>query len=98
MSDAFDGTLVTLLDEDGNEREFEHVDTLETDGETYVALIPTFDDPQSFVESDGELVILKVVEDENGEEILSTIDEEEEFDRVAGQFQTRLEDDFEILS
>ncbi len=98
MSDAFDGTLVTLLDEDGNEREFEHVDTLEPDGETYVALIPTFDDPQSFVESDGELVILKVVEDENGEEILSTIDDEEEFDRVAGQFQSRLEDDFEILS
>ena len=91
-----DGTLITLLDEDGTEKEFEHLATLEHEGSTYVALVPAFMEPEELVESDGELVILKMIEDENGEDILSSIDDDDEFDAVAHEFEEMLENDFEI--
>jgi uncharacterized protein YrzB (UPF0473 family) len=92
-----DGTLITLLDEDGVEREFEHLATLEYDDSTYVALVPAFIEPEEFVESDGELVILKMVEDEDGEDIFSSIDDDDEFDKVSHEFEKMLENDYEII-
>lgn len=96
---GFDGTLVTLIDDEGNEREFEHIDTAEMNGETYAALVPTYDDPQSLVDADGELVILKVILNEDGEAFYVTIDDEDEFNRVLAEFEKRFEssDEFEIL-
>ena len=35
-------TIVTMLDEEGNEHEFEHVDSFPFNGETYVVLIPSY--------------------------------------------------------
>ena len=43
MAEEYEGMLITLEDEEGIEREFEHVDTLELDGSTYVALVPAFE-------------------------------------------------------
>ena len=40
MSDDFGNNYVVLTDEEGNEREFEHIDTVGMDGETYMAFIP----------------------------------------------------------
>lgn len=91
-----EGTLITLSDEEGNEREFEHIATLEHDGSSYVALMPTFEDPEELVEGDGQLVILKVVTDENGDEILATVDDDVEFETVSEKFEKLLEDDYEI--
>lgn len=91
-----EGTLITLLDEDGKEREFEHIATLNHNGSSYVALMPTFEDPEELVESDGELVILKMVTDENGEEILASVDDDDEFKSVSKEFEKLLEEDFEI--
>ena len=36
--------LLTLVDEEGVEHEFEVVDTLDKDGETYFALVPVMDE------------------------------------------------------
>lgn len=93
-----DGTLITLLDEDdGTEKEYEHLASLEHDGSTYVALVPAFIEPEELVESDGELVILKVIKDESGEDILSTIDDDNEFTVVAHEFENMLENDYDIM-
>lgn len=79
--------VFTLTDEDGNEHEFELWDILEADGNIYYGLIPYMDDPQAMVEEDTELVILKVGKDEEtGEEYLSTIDNDEEYDRIGQMF------------
>lgn len=91
-----DGTLITLQDEDGNEREFEHLASLEWNGSNYVALVPADLEPEELVENDGELVILKTVPDENGEDILATIDDDAEYEAVAKEFENLLEDDYEI--
>ncbi len=91
----FGPDLMTLLDEEGNEHEFEVADTLEDNDERYMALIPVFDDAEELLEDDGELVILKVVQ-EDEEEFLEAIEDEEEFNRVSAIFMERLQDDYDI--
>ena len=68
-TEDYGNDIVTLVDENGKETEFEIVDSLVTDNNEYFALIPT-ETADNLSEDDGELVILKVVE-ENGEEFLA---------------------------
>ncbi|MBQ2900046.1 MAG: DUF1292 domain-containing protein [Oscillospiraceae bacterium] len=87
--------FITLVDGNGKETEFEIVDSLVSENNEYFALIPveTADNVDS---DDGELVILKVVE-ENGEEFLDEIEDDDEYENIAEIFMERLEDlyDFE---
>ena len=85
--------LFTLTDEEGNESQFALVGDLELDGQEYLALIPA--DTEGDGEED-EYVILKVTTDENGEEILVTIDDDEEFDRVADAFEDRFLNEYDL--
>jgi len=89
MSEEFGPDFITLTDEDGNEFELEHLDTLEVNGETYMAFLPAEyeddDASQQLEEDDLGLIILKVVE-ENGMEELSTLDSDEELDMVYERF------------
>ncbi len=87
--------VLTLVDEDGVEHEFEIADTLDVDGQQYLALIPVPANANELLDDSGELVILKVVE-ENGEEFLEAIEDEEEFDRMADVFMERLEDTYDF--
>ena len=69
--------LMTLEDEDGNEVEFEHIDTVEYNGVTYLAFIPA----EISIEEDAEVVIMQIVE-ENGEELLEAVEDDEIADAV----------------
>ena len=40
MSEEFGGNFVSLTDEDGNEIELEHLDTIEYNGSVYMAFFP----------------------------------------------------------
>ena len=95
MPNEFEADLITVVDEEGKEHRFELVDAIETDDGRYVALIPSFDDPQDAVDDDGELIILAVEEDEDGE-TLCPIESDEMFDNVAAIFEERLADLFEV--
>lgn len=83
----YESTVFTLTDEEGNEIEFEVIGQHEMNGEHYVALLPANDQP----EDDGvgdiqwEYVILKLVKD-GDEEILVTVDDDDEFDDIADYF------------
>ena len=90
MSEEFGPNFITLTDEDGNEIELEYVDAIEVDGQTYMAFFPTVDDDadEAAAEEFG-LVILKSIT-ENGEELLSTLDSDEELDRVYDLFMEQL--------
>ena len=92
MNSEYGNDIVTLTDEDGTELQFEHFGSVEMDGTVYVGLIELFDDPQKQLESDGTLFILKTVEDDAGEEILVTIDDEDELSRVSRVFEETFED------
>jgi len=98
MSEAYGPDFITLTDEDGNEFELEHLDTLELNGETYMAFLPAeyedADPSQELEEDDMGLIILKVVV-EDGEEQLSTLDNEEELEAVYERFMEILFDEEE---
>ena len=93
MSEEFGPNFITLTDEDGNEIELEYVDAIEVDGQTYMAFFPTVDDEadEAAAEEFG-LVILKSIT-EDGEELLSTLDSDEELNRVYDRFMEQLMDD-----
>ena len=82
MSEEFGSDFITVTDDDGNSFELEHLDTLELDGETYMAFLPADMDENS---EDYGIVLLKTVE-ENGEEMFVTIDDPEELERVHNRF------------
>ena len=87
--------LITVQDDDGNEHIFEELDRIETDQGRYVAMLPTFDSEEEMLESDSELIILRVIE-EGDETYLAAIEDDDEFDEVAEIFEERLADIFEI--
>lgn len=86
--------FITLVDDDGVEREFEIVDSLVTENNEYFALIPT-ETPENLASDDGELYILKVVED-NGEEFLEPIEDDEEYEEISEIFIDRLEEIYDF--
>ena len=90
MSEDFGNDYVVLTDEDGNEVEFEHIDTVEVGGQMYMAFIPA----ELAVDEEAEVVILKVVE-EDGEEILVSVEDDAEADRVFAIVMERVEDMYE---
>ncbi|MBR1530285.1 MAG: DUF1292 domain-containing protein [Oscillospiraceae bacterium] len=81
--------IFTLTDEKGVDQEFELMDIMEENGTIYYALVPYSEDPDAVIEDDTELVVLKVAE-ENGEEFLSTIDDDEEYERIGNIFIQRI--------
>ena len=85
--------LFELIDEDGNKKAFELIDATEIAGEQYFAMVPAVED-DDYLNADCDLVILKTVY-EDGEEILASIDDDEEFDKVSGYFLQRIQDVFE---
>ncbi|MBO8159810.1 DUF1292 domain-containing protein [Thermosyntropha sp.] len=80
--------VLVLVDEEGVEHEFELLAELEIDDETYRVLIPLFGEEDS---EEVEVVILKVVYDEEGNEFLSDIEDDEEWEKVADAWQELVE-------
>lgn len=74
----------TLTDEDGNDIEFELIGQCERNGERYFAMIPVEDD-QNTPDDVCEYIILKLAKD-GDEEILVTVDDDDELDDVADYF------------
>ena len=97
MSEEFGPTFITVTDDEGTDIELEHLDTLEVNGTTYMAFFPAqFADAEEEPVDDEEygLIILKVIT-ENGEDLLATVDDEEELMAVYEQFMEILFDEDE---
>ncbi|MBR2639617.1 MAG: DUF1292 domain-containing protein [Oscillospiraceae bacterium] len=93
-TEDYGNDIVTLVDENGKETEFEIVDSLVTENNEYFALIPT-ETADNLADDSGELVILKVVE-EDGQEFLDTIEDDDEYNEIAEIFIDRLEELYEF--
>lgn len=84
--------VVVLNDDEGNEHEFMHLATLEVEGNTYFVLLPmeeTEDD-----DDEAEAIILKVVQDESGEDMLVDVEDDEEWEKVADAWE-EMEEEFD---
>ncbi|MEE0866790.1 MAG: DUF1292 domain-containing protein [Clostridia bacterium] len=74
------------------EEEYEFLDSVEFEGETYFMLIPASESE----EIDGEVFVMKLVEID-GEEMLEGVDDVELFDKVYNIFKEKNKDEFEFL-
>ena len=81
--ELFDAEVYTLTDDEGNEGQFELLAALEDGGKQYCALIPV---PEDGAEEGDEYIVLMAGVDENGEECLVSIEDDEEFNRIADIF------------
>lgn len=81
---------VSLLDEEGNTIEFEHLMTLEYNGHHYIALSPAEDESE-----EDMVVILRIEQDKNGEDIYTHIEDEDEMQGAFMEFLSILEEDAE---
>lgn len=78
MADQYGSDFITIVDEDGVEYELEVLTTLEWNGSGYMAVIPAGEDKDEF---ELEVSVLKSVE-EDGESILTAIEDEAELQAV----------------
>ena len=95
-NEEYSPTFITITSEDGEEMDLEYVDTLEHNGEVYMAFFPTVPegtDPQELEESEEYGLIILMVIDVDGEEELSTLDSEEEAEEVYQRFMEELLED-----
>ena len=76
--DQYGSDFLTIVDDEGNEFELEVLSTLEYNGSTYLAVIPAAESAETL---ELEVSILKSTE-EDGEAILSVIEDEAELEAV----------------
>lgn len=82
--------IIILVDEEGKEHEFELIDAIELDEERYAFLAPV---EQSGDFEEDEVIILKVKEDETGEEVLLDIEDDDEWEKVASAWQKLIDEE-----
>ncbi|WP_104372580.1 DUF1292 domain-containing protein [Desulfocucumis palustris] len=78
--DGGEDEVLTLIDENGEERNFTVIDILEVEGTEYAILLPVDE------ESD-EAIILRFEKDEEGNELLVDIEDDEEWEKVADAWE-----------
>jgi hypothetical protein len=89
MSDEFGSDYLTIVDDEGTEFELEVVDTMDYNGRTFTAFLPTDikeDDPEY-----GFIILENVIED--GDVVFNSIDDEAELQDVYEHFMNILFDD-----
>ena len=94
MNNEYGPNFITLTDEDGNDIDLEYVDALEYNGVTYMAFFPVVEEGADPEADDYGMVILKSLM-VKGEEMLSTLDSEEEAEKVYELFMEQLMEDEE---
>ncbi|MGI6779012.1 MAG: DUF1292 domain-containing protein [Acetivibrionales bacterium] len=88
--------IIVMIDEDGNEEEFEFLDSIEMEGSEYVVLLPYSEHETGEEEDEEEVVILRVEHDENGEDSYVNIEDEEELNTVFEEFKYRMEEEYDF--
>ncbi|HEU4964785.1 MAG TPA: DUF1292 domain-containing protein [Bacilli bacterium] len=84
MSEVESNQILTLTDEEGNDHEFEVIQVLEIEDKTYTILMPAEENSND----EDEAIILRMDKDGEGNDILSYIEDDAEWDMVAEVYDT----------
>lgn len=97
MSEERDDVVV-LIDENGEEAEFEYLDTIEMGGNEYVVLIPLdeIEEENGDEDEEEEVVIFRLEQNQDGEDTFITIEDEDEIDAVFEEFKLRMEEEYDF--
>ena len=87
MSEEFGGDFITITDDDGQEFELEILDSMDYNGETYVAFLPADMDEN---DPDYGMIILRALTDEHGEDVFESVDDEAQLQDVYEHFMVFL--------
>lgn len=88
MDNEYEADLLTLVDDEGQEHEFEIIDELENDDGHFMALVPTQQGADE-VASDAETYYIFEVIEEDGEEQLQEVEDDALLDKLAEIFENR---------
>lgn len=94
--EMYEPDIISVNDEDGNEILFELLERYETDDDVYVAITEYRDDDEDIVEADFEVIILKVVTDDSGDEYLEEIQDEMEYEQVSDILMAKVEKKYDV--
>lgn len=94
MDNDFTPDLITLIDDENVEHNFEILDIIENDKGTFYALYPVFDEAEDAVKDSGEYYIMESVE-EDGEQQLYEVDDDALLDELSSVFEAHFEELFE---
>jgi uncharacterized protein YrzB (UPF0473 family) len=86
--------IVELVDENGEEVEFEHLDTIEKNGKEYVVLLPIEGEASETEQAADEIVILRIDHGDDGEDSFVSVEDETELNSVFEEFKLRMEDEY----
>ena len=89
MEENLPTDIVTLIDDEGVEREFEVLDFIENSQGKFYALMPNFELSDEALNSEETYFIFEVIE-ENGEEQLVEVDDDVLLDNLSKEFERRL--------
>lgn len=89
MIQEFEPEIVTLVDDEGNEVEFELLDVVDYEGEEYVILIENDEEAQ-------DVLILKIESVDDETENYVGIDDEELLTNVFETFKEKYKDEFDF--
>ncbi len=85
--------LITLIDDEGQEHEFEILSVIENEDGCFYALLPTFEEPENTLEEETYYIFEAIEVD--GEEQLAEVEDEALLDKLATLFESRFDEMFE---
>lgn len=94
MNNEFAADLITLIDDQGEEHEFEILDVIENTKGCFYALFPIPKTSEELVQSEGIYYIFEEVE-EDGEKQLAEVEDEKLLDELSEEFEKRFDEMYE---
>lgn len=86
--------VISLEDENGQNHDFEIIDMITDNGTEYYALLPYYETPDELDSKDdddaAEVLLMKLVK-QGEDDILESIEDETEYNRIADLFDERLD-------
>lgn len=86
MNEDFGADLITLVDDDGQEHEFELLMEFEYEDALYYALLPTYNNVEDMIDDNSSYYIFEVT-NEDGEDLLSEVRDDDLLDKLAEVFE-----------
>ena len=96
MDNEYKPDLITLIDEENVEHNFEILDTVENEKGLFYALYPIFDSANESLNDSGEYYIMEVI-DEDGEEKLAEVEDEALIEELSAIFEEHFEELFDDI-
>ncbi|MBR0320343.1 MAG: DUF1292 domain-containing protein [Clostridia bacterium] len=85
--------IIELTDENGETTQFEYLATIEHEDKLYVALMLLEGAADEASEDEGEVLILEIAKDENGEDVYVSVEDDAVSEQVFNKFLAMMDEE-----